>query len=90
MEEDEPLCTMFHEEMESLSNEIKSKPRDKELKERLKAIKEMLAPREGIVIRKDGDLTPEAWKIKSLRHYLLATKLHDAGFEDMEEQQESC
>lgn len=90
MEEDEPLCTMFHEEVERLTSEIKSKPRDKKLKERLKAIKEMIAPREGIVIRKDGDLTPEAWKIKSLRHYLLATKLHDAGFEDMEEQQESC
>lgn len=88
MEEDEPLCTMFDKELRELAKEIKKNPKDKTLKEQYKAIKEQKAPREGIVIRKDGDFTPEAWKIKSLRHYLLATKLHDAGFEDMEENEE--
>ena len=42
-------------------------------------------PREGYVFRIDNDAYPRAWKLKTMRHYDLARKQHDAGEVDMEE-----
>lgn len=43
-------------------------------------------PREGIVIRRDNDVIPRAWKLKTSRHYALEGKQHDAGKTDIEEE----
>jgi hypothetical protein len=43
------------------------------------------APREGIVIRIDGDMTPRAWKLKTKAHAMLAQKALDAGEVDQED-----
>ena len=42
-------------------------------------------PREGIVIRIDGDKFARAWKLKTLRHYGKEAEAHDKGEADMEE-----
>ena len=42
-------------------------------------------PREGIVIRIDGDKFARAWKLKTLRHYGKEAEQHDKGEVDMEE-----
>lgn len=42
-------------------------------------------PREGIVIRIDGDKFARAWKLKTARHYALEAKAHDNGENDVEE-----
>ena len=42
-------------------------------------------PREGIVIRIDGDKFARAWKLKTARHYDLEAKAHDKGEVDTEE-----
>jgi hypothetical protein len=42
-------------------------------------------PREGIVIRKVGDMHARAWKLKTLRHYGKEAEAHDKGEVDMEE-----
>lgn len=42
-------------------------------------------PREGIVIRIDGDKFARAWKLKTARHYDLEAKAHDKGEADTEE-----
>ena len=41
-------------------------------------------PREGIVLRKDGDTTAEAWKLKTDAFFSREQKLIDAGEVDME------
>lgn len=68
-----------------------------ELPERMKSDKNILgmecqeplckmkAPREGIVIRKNNDPIPRAWKLKSDAHYMLERMSHDRGEEDVEE-----
>ena len=46
-------------------------------------------PREGIVIRKNGDIHARAWKLKTARHYAKECEANDAGevnMEDMESQ----
>lgn len=42
-------------------------------------------PREGIVIRKNGDIHARAWKLKTLRHYGKEAEAHDKGEVDIEE-----
>lgn len=42
-------------------------------------------PREGIVIRKVGDVVPKAFKLKTLRHYGKEAEAHDKGEVDIEE-----
>lgn len=42
-------------------------------------------PREGIVIRKVGDIHARAWKLKTLRHYGKEAEAHDKGEVDIEE-----
>ena len=42
-------------------------------------------PREGIVIRIDGDKFARAWKLKTARHYGKEAEAHDKGEVDMEE-----
>lgn len=42
-------------------------------------------PREGIVIRKVGDETARAWKLKTLRHYGKEAEAHDKDITDIEE-----
>ena len=68
------------------------------LLERMKKDKELLgmeikeplckmgAPREGVVIRKNDDPDPQAWKLKSDAHYILERMNHDNGDEDIEEE----
>ncbi len=46
----------------------------------------MKAPREGIVIRINNDVTPRAWKLKTAAHYDLERKSHDSGEVDIEEE----
>lgn len=41
-------------------------------------------PREGIVLRKDGDAVCEAWKLKTDAFFSREQKLIDAGEVDME------
>ena len=43
------------------------------------------APREGIVIRKVGDATARAWKLKTKAHFSKECKEHDDGNVDLEE-----
>lgn len=45
----------------------------------------MKAPREGIVIRRNGDPVPQAWKLKSAAHYEIERKSHDNNEVDIEE-----
>ena len=42
-------------------------------------------PREGIVIRINGDQFNRAWKVKTMRHYGIEAEQHDKGEVDMEE-----
>lgn len=42
-------------------------------------------PREGIVIRKNGDQYARAWKLKTKAHYARECKSHDQGEADIEE-----
>ena len=42
-------------------------------------------PREGIVIRIDGDIKPEAWKLKAKSFYAREAKQHDNNEVDIEE-----
>ena len=42
-------------------------------------------PREGIVVRIDGDKFARAWKLKTMRHYGKEAEQHDKGEVDMEE-----
>lgn len=42
-------------------------------------------PREGLVIRKDNDTVPRAWKVKTTAHYEKEAERHDAGKPDAEE-----
>lgn len=42
-------------------------------------------PREGIVIRIDGDKFARAWKLKTMRHYGKEAEQHDKGEVDIEE-----
>lgn len=42
-------------------------------------------PREGIVIRIEGDKFTRAWKLKTKRHYSMEAEQHDNGEVDMEE-----
>jgi hypothetical protein len=42
-------------------------------------------PREGIVIRINGDKFNRAWKVKTMRHYGIEAEQHDKGEVDMEE-----
>ena len=42
-------------------------------------------PREGIVIRIDGDKFARAWKLKTARHYAKEAEQHDKGEVDTEE-----
>jgi hypothetical protein len=42
-------------------------------------------PREGVVIRIDGDKFARAWKLKTMRHYGKEAEAHDKGEADMEE-----
>jgi hypothetical protein len=43
-------------------------------------------PREGIVIRINGDKFTRAWKLKSLRHYGLEAKENDTGVINIEDE----
>lgn len=42
-------------------------------------------PREGVVIRIDGDKFARAWKLKTMRHYGKEAEQHDKGEVDIEE-----
>lgn len=42
-------------------------------------------PREGIVIRINGDKLNRAWKVKTMRHYGIEAEQHDKGEVDMED-----
>lgn len=47
-------------------------------------------PREGIVIRKNGDMFARAWKLKTKAHYSLECKANDNGEVDIEEQESNA
>lgn len=44
-----------------------------------------IPPREGIVIRKDDDPVPEAWKLKTKAYFVKRDEQHAAGLADIEE-----
>jgi hypothetical protein len=46
----------------------------------------MKAPREGVVIRINGDEVARAWKLKTKAHEEITKKAHDTGEHDMEEE----
>lgn len=89
MEEKEPLCHLYDAEIASKELEIKVAERagknTKKLEKELTKLKDAQAPREGVVIRKDDDIFPRAWKLKTKAHYEREKKAHDEGEVDIEE-----
>lgn len=92
MEELEPMCHLYETEANNakklLDDAIANNTSKKEIKVLEKKYNDIMsrrAPREGIVIRKDNDIIPEAFKLKTARHYEQARKQHDDGEVDIEE-----
>lgn len=92
MEEIEPMCYLYKPEYENAKRLLDEAVERKASKKEIKALEKecekwenLRAPREGIVIRKDGDPIAEAWKLKTARHYALEAKAHDEGEADIEE-----
>lgn len=88
MEEKEPMCHLYEKEAleakKALENNTDKKIA-KLLKERYETLENKRAPREGIVIRKDNDIIPRAWKLKTDAHYHRECIQHDNGETDIEE-----
>jgi hypothetical protein len=89
MEEKEPLCHLFDDEIEKIKKRLKKTKKDsdnnKKLTKELERLIESEAPREGVVIRIDNDIFPRAWKLKTNLHEMLSKKSHDKGEIDIEE-----
>lgn len=84
MEEPEPMCKLNRDKYESVIKKYKDVSPDnvdafEKAQKKINDAKSMLAPREGIVIRKINDNKPCAFKLKTDAHYLLETKQHDKG-----------
>ena len=91
MEEDEPLCTLYNEEIEiaekNLADFKKKKASKKLIKDAEKTLAELKkkkAPAEGIVVRFIGDAEAKAFKLKTNRHYGKESEALDSGEVDIE------
>lgn len=91
MEEDEPLCTLYNDEIAATEKVLKALKDAKESKKTIKATEKALAelkakkaPAEGVVVRLIGDSKAEAFKLKTNRHYGKETESNDAGEVDIE------
>lgn len=91
MEEDEPLCTLYNDEIAALESALNALKDAKASKKAIKAAEKTLAetkakkaPAEGIVVRPVGTNTSDAYKLKTDRHYGKETEANDAGEVDME------
>lgn len=91
MEEDEPLCTLYNDDIKraetnlaTLKEAKASKKVIKDAEKTLAELKKKKAPAEGIVVRFIGDSEAKAFKLKTERHYGRETEALDAGEVDME------
>lgn len=92
MEMREPMCHLYEKEaLEAkalLDNAIEKNEPKKTISKLTKEYENwenMRAPREGVVIRIDNDVKPEAFKVKTLLHQFMEAKQHDDGEVDIEE-----
>lgn len=89
MEEPEPLCNLGWDEYHKIKIRYKDiSPDDKDytkIQRKIENTKNKIPPREGIVIRKIGDKTPTAFKLKTNLFSLMETKQHDDGNVSIEE-----
>jgi hypothetical protein len=91
MEEDEPLCTLYNDDIEiaeknlaDLKKKKASKKLMKDAEKTLAELKKKKAPAEGIVVRFIGDAEAKAFKLKTNRHYGKESEALDSGEVDIE------